>query len=277
MPLPSTHRHVSERETAHRWPDGQWDDSRWEDCSWDSAIEFARAAKTSAIPATHTEAEHLRDDAGERPTGGSNIDDVRRGLARRYRWSTGYTVAYNFSQLWAALTKGKVAVVQGSMGAFPAGHRLRRWQPSYAGPHAVCAFRLDGTDNVWWCDPLAPYGVGYKGQWVTKADLKRFVDKLTSAGGRHLIAKYLVATYKVVIHPADGKTSRKFFVYTIQNGYIVDRKTVSTGGLSASCTAPRSYTNRDPSIGGAAYSLVKLTSGYRSGQYVDAKWASRTS
>jgi hypothetical protein len=271
MALSSTHKHISERETAHRWPDGQWDDSRWEDCSWDSAIEFARLALTSAIPATHAEAEALRDASGEPPTGGSNIDDVRRGLASRYRWTSGYTVAYNFTQLWGALSKGKVAVVQGSMGAFASSHPLRRWQPSYGGPHAVSAQRLDSTDNVWWCDPLAPAGT-YRGQWVSKANLKRFVDALTAAGGRHLIAR-IGLKWRVSIHPRSGARTREFFSYTVRNGVITDRVIKRTGGFSASCTAPRTYTDRDPDSGGTAYRLVKITSGAFAGIYTDAKWA----
>lgn len=272
MPLSPAHKHVSERETGHRWPDGRWDDAAWEDCTWDSAIEFARLGLTSAIPATHQEAEALRAASGEPPTGGSNIDDVKRGLARRYRWTSGYVVAYNFSQLWSALTKGKVAVVQGMLGAFPKGHRLRRFDPDYTGPHAVSAQRLDSTDNVWWCDPLAPYGIGYKGQWVTKSQLKVFVDAITPRGGRHLITR-IKNKWVLSIHPTSGNTTREFFDYSIKDGYIVNRTTRKTGGFSASCTAPRTYTNHDPDIAQSSYRLVKITSGNYEGIYTDEKWA----
>ena len=86
MSLPSDiwyHEHITEREVAHTWPTGESDDSRWEDCAWVSAVEWARLTIKSAIPHSHAEAEALRHDAGEPPTGGSNPRDVARGIKRQ--------------------------------------------------------------------------------------------------------------------------------------------------------------------------------------------------
>jgi hypothetical protein len=71
------------------------------------------------------------------------------------------------------------------MGAFALGHSLRRHQPSFAGIHQVTIFRLDATDRVWWCDPLAP-AVGYIGEWVSKAQFAAYVNAFAANG--HTVA-----------------------------------------------------------------------------------------
>lgn len=181
MELPKTHNHVSERESAHTWPDGQADDAKWEDCLWASAIEWVRLTHDDSIPPTLAEAELLRDASGEPPTGGSSADDVARGLRVRY----GLTKATigGFSNLWSNLNVGVAALAVGSMGAFPAGHRLRRWYPSFNGGHGVLVIRLDEQDRVWWCDPLAP-DTGYNGEWAAKAELAAYVNHMP---GRHIV------------------------------------------------------------------------------------------
>ncbi|HXG40207.1 MAG TPA: hypothetical protein VNJ28_04620, partial [Candidatus Limnocylindrales bacterium] len=78
-----SHVHVSERETAHRWPDGRLDDRAWEDCRFDAGVELLRAAGHD-VPPTHAEAEAIRADSGLPPTGGSRPDDLARGVRRRY-------------------------------------------------------------------------------------------------------------------------------------------------------------------------------------------------
>lgn len=182
MAQPAGHVHVSEREVAHTWPDGQKDDARWEDCAWCSSVMFARWCRNPRIPATHAEAELLRDAAGEPPLGGSNVDDLLRGLKARYGWTP--PVRVNTAGLWQKLTPGSGVVVSGKMGAFPAGHNLRRWDPGFTGGHSIFAIRVDTQDRVWWDDPLAPKGT-YQGQWVSKADLIRFA---TALGSTHLVA-----------------------------------------------------------------------------------------
>jgi hypothetical protein len=185
--IPANHVHVSERESAHFWPDGRFDDKGWEDCLWVAAVEVARLCFSPAIPATHKEAEALRADSGEPPDGGSNTTNLRDGIKKRYRWTEGFGVVTGFAELWAALVPGTAAVVAGSFAGFPYGHPLRRWDPTYIGGHAVTAIRVDDGSAVWWCDGLAP-AKDYRGQWVTKAQLERFVN---SFAGRHFVAPML--------------------------------------------------------------------------------------
>jgi hypothetical protein len=199
MALPANHIHISERESAHYWPDGRYDDARWEDCAFDTAVEWARVTHDSNIPATHVEAEALRAASGLGPSGGATIDRVRAGLQARYGFAG--TKAVGFAALWAALKPGTAACVQGSMGAFPLGHRLRRFLPSFAGIHQVTAFRLDATDRVWWCDPLAPAGT-YNGEWVSKAELAAYVNGF--AGNGHAVAPIMedaVITIETTMFP----------------------------------------------------------------------------
>ncbi len=160
------HIHVSEREPGS-----------WTTCFWCSAVELARFCHDTTIAHTLTEAKALRSAAGV-PAGPARADQVRTGMLRRYGWNG--TVAVGFDALWTALKPvGAAAAVTGSMGAFPAGHSLRRWDPAFAGGHAVFVIHADTGDRVWWCDPLAP--TTYQGQWVSKADLKKFVNGMPNA------------------------------------------------------------------------------------------------
>jgi hypothetical protein len=252
------HFHVTEREIAHYWPDGQWDDASWEDCTFVSAVELARICHKPSIPASHVEAEKLRDVAGVRPTGGSNQDDARRGMARRYLWD-GSTPISGFSAFWAALDPGMAASSQGTM-AFPYGHRLRRWSPGFNGRHCVLVVRVDSRDRVWWCDPLAPNSVGYQGEWVSKSELKAYVDRLTAAGGRHVIGKVrkpIVATHHLSF------LGGAFFTFKVDlSGRIISRTThASIGTTGAPCTPRKLYPSR---IGDSTY-LVTPTKGFMAG------------
>jgi hypothetical protein len=165
------HIHVTEREGAHDWPDGRVDDAKWEDCLFASAVEWVRALGRD-IPATHAEAEALRADSGLGPLKGAFLSDLSRGLAKRY----GLTMPYPLTgapTLLRALEPGMAAVINGSMGAFPAGHRLRRWDPAFTGGHSVYLERtLDGS--LLWCDPLAPAGAAVP-ERVTEDDIKTFM------------------------------------------------------------------------------------------------------
>jgi hypothetical protein len=219
MTLPvriANHVHISERETAHRWPDGSYDDAKWEDCTWDSALEYVRSVGVKA-PATHAEAELLRHEV-KGPAGGSNPTEVQTAVKKRYNLNI--TILRGFAAMWEKLVPGTVACVTLSMGAFPAGHRLRRLSPRFAGAHSVTIFRIDARDRVWWCDPLGPT-VGYHGEWVTKAELKKAIDALPFNGhyvGR--IAATLAAKPPVAppapkpskVTPIESSCARAFLV-----------------------------------------------------------------
>jgi hypothetical protein len=175
------HSHVSEREAKHRWPDGQWDNKSWEDCLWASAVEALRFGGLR-IQATLAEAELIRAASGEPPTGPSNQGNLAAGT--RARFGLDLTQGSGFNELWSALKPGTAAVVNGRLGAFRAGHRLRRHLPPYADGHAIAAFRLERDDRVWWCDPLAPAGFG--GEVVTRSELASYAG----AGGQFTVVRY---------------------------------------------------------------------------------------
>lgn len=166
------HVHVSEREVAHTWPTGEQDDARWEDCRYVAAVEWLRAVGRD-IPATHAEAEAIRQAAGQGPLGGSTLEQLARGVKARFGTLLP-TPVRGASEIVLALTRGKVAMVDGRMGNFPAGHRLRRWDPAFSGGHTVYVERRE-DGSLWWCDPLAPVGT-YAGEVVTDAELRTFAS-----------------------------------------------------------------------------------------------------
>lgn len=180
---------VSERERAELWVDGkQMDDARWEDCAPTSMLMLVNAATGRKKPTTMTldEAERLRMAAGYGPTGPTNI--VRLGAAAATRYGiTAPRMVSGASYIWAALVSGRGAAINGSMGAFPDGHRLRRWAPNFEGWHSVYVQREDESERVRWFDPLAPQGT-YAGEWVTRAELRQFFSMgLASAAIRPLV------------------------------------------------------------------------------------------
>ena len=178
------HIHITEREKAHQSPCG-WDDAKWEDCTFMSAVEWWRAQGHPDVPHTHREGEHLRCASGRSMLGGTNLFDVKTAIAKRYKGNTPPALP-GFHNLWQSLKPGTVGIVQGSMGAFPASSKWRRWNPTFDGAHCVTVFRTTNRDRVWWCDPLAPKRVGYDGEWMTKAQLKRYVDALP---GYHMVGR----------------------------------------------------------------------------------------
>jgi hypothetical protein len=185
MAVPSSlwnHRHVSERESGHYWPDGRWDNAAWEDCFWDTLIEFARMALRPNIPATHAEAEALRRDAGEDTASGSHSGNGNRGLKIRY--GLGPLETHSDADV-LNMPIGFVASIAGSMGVFPYGHRLRRHDSDFRGSHRVIVFRV--PNGWWWCDPLAP--AGYSGEYISRTDLGRFMGGLPF--GDHFIRPML--------------------------------------------------------------------------------------
>ena len=185
MTLPAAlwnHRHVSERESSHWWPDGRWDNSAWEDCFWDTLVEFVRMTLRPTIPATHAEAEALRRESGEDTSSGSHSGDGNKGLRARY--GLGPLETHPDADV-LNMPIGFAAHISGSMGAFPWGHPLRRHDADFRGFHRSLVYRLAG--GLWWCDPLAP--ASYQGEYITRADLARFMAAFP--GGDHFIRPLL--------------------------------------------------------------------------------------
>lgn len=228
--LDAGHSHVTEREARH-FHNGVWDDASWEDCTFVAGLEFARVAFDTTIPATHTEAEALRFASGSGAMGGTSTADLIKGLRSRYGWTAGYAEVIGATALWAALSKpGTVAAAQGSMGAFPAGHHLRRWDPGFTGGHDVFIARLDDLPRVWWCDPLAPQDGTYQGEWVSHADLATYVSGFN---GSALVAPLkLVKEADVAQAPIDNVTPL-YVDFAGGNFYDLDGKTVQSTGHAA--------------------------------------------
>jgi len=158
---------------SEREPDGTW-----EDCTWAAGVDLGNAAHGRQVyPTTQTEYEGLRTASGDSMSGGSNVTpNLETGMLERWGWKGTILVAPSMAVLWAALKPGVGAVVQGSMGAFPAGHRLRRWDPKFAAGHAVYVQREDTGLRVWWMNPQAP--TSFAGEWITYDELRRFVTAL---------------------------------------------------------------------------------------------------
>lgn len=223
------HLHVTEREAKHRLPDGSWDDASWEDCTFVAGLELARICHDVSLPATHAEAEALRSESGRGPLGGTSTADLRRALEARYGW-TGWREVAGADPLWSSMAPGTAAAAQGRLTAFPAGHRLRRWDPTFAGGHDVLIVRLDDRPRVWWCDPLAPQNGSYEGEWVSHAELDAYVSAFA---GSALVAPITREDTVSIYLPAPGSrpgvfvipANRTFRVYvpTAGGGWAVDR------------------------------------------------------
>jgi hypothetical protein len=90
------------------------------------------------------------------PGGGSTFDLLDVGAQKRYGLTLDRIPSGTKAGLRRMLsTPGRGLAIAGSLGHFPVGHRLRRWQPGYTGGHAICVVSL-GDGKVWWGDPLAP-------------------------------------------------------------------------------------------------------------------------
>lgn len=210
----------------------------YEDCTWASAVMLNNAHHGWAdVPSTRHEYEALRvaggDGPAEKPGDGSNQAQAELGIQRRYHWDPVRLgvpgTQRSFDYLWARLGRGVGASVQGYMGAFPAGHHLRRHDPGFRGAHDVYVQREDATDRVWWMDPLAPST--YPGEWVTKNDLRRFVSQF--AGG------YLLALVSKPghVHLAPGAVRSDPFPDRTRAAFtptaIHDRRTTGAGSTVA--------------------------------------------
>ncbi len=165
--------HISERES----------DGSWEDCTWDSGLEWYRLCFDPSKPATHAEAQALRAASGEPSTGGSNANDLRRGIRARYGVIVPVAIS-GFTALREALKPNFAATVQGSMSAFGSTHRLSKWQANFDDGHQVLVVNIGGT--LYWCDPLAPPGSTAVPVTVTWAEVADYVN---SFGGTHLVGQ----------------------------------------------------------------------------------------
>lgn len=175
------------------------------DCALCSGILLNRARQGSnATPGTKAEVLALRQAGGAAATGPITNVQLEQGL--RYRYGLTVQTVYGPANIVNALPPGKAAAVFGYLARYPAGHRLRRWDPSYAGGHVVFVERLDAQNRLWWMDPLAPLKYGtrtprtYLGEWVTLAEFATFIDSTKAPVGKGRTA--LIASAAVLVAPA---------------------------------------------------------------------------
>lgn len=106
------------------------------------------------------------------PSGGSTFTLLDAGAAKRYGVTLDRVTDGARSILARTLRRPNMGLaIAGSLGHLPAGHRLRRWQPSFTGGHAIAVQTL-GEGKVLWLDPLAPDG--FEGDTTTVDNVLTF-------------------------------------------------------------------------------------------------------
>lgn len=161
-------------QVTEREPDGTW-----EDCTWASGVMLNNAAHGGpAVPSNQAEYQALRVAGGDGPaenTGdGSNALQLQTGIAKRYGWTPmrlgAPGISTSWAEIWARLVPGVGCVLQGAMAGLST--HFRRWDPPFAGAHAVYVQREDDLPRLWLQNPLAP--ANYPGEWLNKDDAGRY-------------------------------------------------------------------------------------------------------
>jgi hypothetical protein len=159
--------HTSEREPGS-----------WTNCVPCSLVMLARANLASP-PSTNAEAQALRKQAGYPDHGPTSLRGFRAVFRVRYGFF--YQIAQP-ADPFSILRPGWSCSMTGSMAAFPNGHNLRRWDAAFAGVHQwFVTHRPDGSILI--DDPLAPEGIGYRGQFVTPAQVRAFYNHAGASRG----------------------------------------------------------------------------------------------
>ena len=137
------------------------------DCTWCSILMVLVGAGNEDWPlGIYTEAERKAFRGGDPRlnfSGGIAHAKSRYGIAIHTR------PRFSQAELTTALgIPDRVFAVAGKLANFPAGHTLRRWQPSFLDFHAV-AVRTRGNGTATWLDPLAP--MRFTGDTVSVSDV----------------------------------------------------------------------------------------------------------
>ena len=170
----------------------------WTDCTWAAALMLANKASKGQYPATRIERELLRDASGDH-FGGSNLDDVAKGIKARYGWTLN-PLRPTWEQILRRLALGDGALVTGLYSRLP--DHFTRWDRPFAakGMGSGHAAYVQGHDrggnvhldtnglpkDVFWCDPLGRRLPGqtaaqaYRGEWMPANVLRDFLLHLDS-------------------------------------------------------------------------------------------------
>lgn len=252
------HVHISEREAG-----------AWIDCVATSGLEVARLMGMTQLPATLAEAKAIKVAGGGSYGSSSSYSIFANGMLARHK-ITLPALLRGRDVIWAALTPGKASAVSGLMGNFPAGHPLRRWQPGFTAGHATSVQRLDATDRVWWCDPLAPQDSVYRGEWISKADLMTFIGAGTTWNAFVVpIKEDLVTVVTLSKYPAPRRFSVSAGAFTgFKLGSAAKTLTIASGGSSAQADAAADVQPRP--AGWPVGALLRVLDGGLAGYFIDA-------
>jgi hypothetical protein len=126
------------------------------DCTWCAILMAIVGSGFDAFPLgayTHPERRAFRGTSAI-----LNFSGPVAAAQARYGITVVRPAPYSPEELRAALRiPGRVYAVAGRLANYPAGHPRRRWDPTFAGFHAVAVQTL-GDDVGRWLDPLAPMG-----------------------------------------------------------------------------------------------------------------------
>jgi len=144
------------------------------DCTYSAGLSALVGGGFTKFPLgiyTVAEREALeRSDAQPNETGAS-LDDLIVAVKKRYGidWhkSSIALLAQHHSR------NDLLFIIQGKNGNLPAGHSLRRWDPTYIGGHAVTIQPTGNGTSVRWLDPEAP--MKYNGDIVAWTTVMKWI------------------------------------------------------------------------------------------------------
>lgn len=231
----------------------------------------ARAADDHSCGKFHPSSSQVRTWTGD-TVGGTTLAQVDLALRSHLEIDLDTRYRYPWAEFIRRVQGGASAILQG----WYAPIRDSRFSGSetFSGNHAMLV-----TPGLITMDPLADgrrAGIyKYHGEAYPEALLRTFAGRLNVGdpsenyvplGDGKCYASFTrdnEPDYKVSIR------SGKYGVYSVTSNVITGSRVATTGGFSATCSGARLY--RWP--GHTSQSLVRITSGSHSGQYVRSTWA----
>lgn len=207
-------------------------------------------------------------------SGGIGLDDVNVAIGKLFPGHqltlSRYGAYMDWNDVIYRLKQGRFVAIQGDYDQIPYNYQAQK------GGTFDHAFGLGGyrssDGRVLYYDPLARHGV-----WVPQYVIRPAAQKLAlvQRGDRNkLFAGYTRVMAFATLPPATYEVSvpaGDLFVYRLSSGVITRRTSETTGGFSATCTPAKTY--RAQNLPSGSYTLVRLTSGSRSGKYIGSRYA----
>lgn len=244
----------------------------WSSCTSYSAAMVASFDRQVPKVVTGRQVREMTHDT----SGGLTLAQVDKALLDGWDINLDTTYSLPWSDFVAKINAGRAAILQGwyapiADSRFDAGHGFRQ-------NHAIAV--MPGFVGM---DPLADgrYADVYKyfGESYPQSLLREFAGRLNIGGTSYralglglVYASFSadrVGHYRVSVKPLTGQTRRTFRVYSVSGSSVTASHLETTGGFEAACTAPRMYSWP----GHSSQSLVRITSGSRTGKYIPRKYA----